>query len=1167
MPITTNDFSAKIANYRYFAVNIITNEVVAELPISDVSFERALKGAGAFSGTIAIAPDTKDLNLYDNTMPGKTALYVTRNNICVWGGIIWSRDYTLVSRTLTISASEFTSYLQHRLIWKTFNYDIEAIALKKKSNSLIRIVMKNKDITFPTADASGNRTKVKLSFSETGIGGYYNDYYDLELSYSASITKSQRTGTTVKLTVPGHLFRVNDTVSITGISTTGRTGLNESGRLITAVTKSTITYTSANSGTLTELTTNGSVNITSVAGSKDSSEGATESYFFVDIPKLPVRPDSYYSAVTVTSKVDTYDYARKLITEAFNDFTSVEFANELVEPGVTKGYKTTYRQVTNGIATITTSEPHGLIVGQTVQLTNVQDDLDNDIDKNETWIVTEVPSSTTYKFDTGNSSLNIALNGSELSETSYPLKYRSVVTTKRKSIEKVSVTSNVATVTTKYPHFFKVGDVLILDFEKEKIISKDVKSSVLNKDEQGAVVIATPNKKTFTYSLTTANTASDGVKVSNSYVNYAVPRKRLELDTYDATPHDFVARNHVYVSGADNPSWGEPLYSGYHTVTAVESAPKTWFQVEPLYDMTVEPGSTVNIKKFQYKLKNNNNRVINKAYITTETPHGFIVGDIVNIDIKLTGFDGVQTISSVDSDTVFTYKPSPQGKASVKLQDISGKVTRTKSLISSLSKTYIDISQKQRVGSTATITTGTDHNLAEDDYVIINSNDTTFNNNGDPVKITDVISNTRFSYTNSGSAVTLTSASGVVALAYTNFGTALYPEAATCSTSTTTRTITISNHGLEVGDYVVVKISGYEKQFSNDNKPVKVVSVPNVNAFTYTYTAPSSSHTLTDLNDPPGSNVAIVTRAAYVTKLPLTYVKTYGEYPNNSDLGGITFSTDDYSTYPVITNTILGGNLTNIGEHLDKYSENIDGFEYRIDCSIETVNSISTFKRTFVFIPRKPDSLVTYLLANPLAEGEYAPPSAFGADKLIFEYPGNISSVTLQENAENAATRMFLASDSGGSGDASSPRYSAASDNELLSNGWPILDLSEKVDWSVPGNEQLNVDNWGNYDIEEDLYSTASRYLKQSRPPMGEYSIVINGSLDPVVGSYNPGDWCQVIINDDFIKERLASYLEPRKDVILRKIESINVKVPNSPAFPEEITLNLIPEWQIDTSG
>jgi hypothetical protein len=206
-------------------------------------------------------------------------------------------------------------------------------------------------------------------------------------------------------------------------------------------------------------------------------------------------------------------------------------------------------------------------------------------------------------------------------------------------------------------------------------------------------------------------------------------------------------------------------------------------------------------------------------------------------------------------------------------------------------------------------------------------------------------------------------------------------------------------------------------------------------------------------------------------------------------------------------------------------------------------------------------------LANPLSPGEYAPPSAFGADKLTFEYPGNISSVSLSENAENAATRMFTTADSGGAGSQASPRYSAATDTELLANGWPILDATEKVDWSASPVDMINVDDWGNYDIERDLYKTASRYLKQSRPPMGEYSIVINGSLDPVVGSYNPGDWCQVIINDDFISERLNSYLEPRSNLLLRKIESINVSVPNSPAFPEEITLNLIPELQVDNSG
>jgi len=1085
MASTINDSSSKVANYRYFVVNITTNVIAAEIPFSEVSFERALKGAGSFSGTIAVAPGTKALNLYDNTMPGKMALYVTRNNICVWGGIIWSREYTLLNRTLSINASEFTSYLHHRFVWKTFNYDIDAIATKTTTGGNVKVTMKNRSITFPTVDAKGNRAKVKLSFGETGIGGYYNGYYEILASPAPGVTVA--------------------------------------------------------------------------------AEG-TESYFYVQIPKLPARPNSYYSAITVTSKVDTYDYARKLITETFNDFTSIEFANELVEPGVTNAYATTYRQVVSGIATITTNVAHGLVAGQTVQLTNVDTNLNTDIDANRTWTVTEVPSSTTYKFDTGISSLNVALNSSPLSETAYPLKYRRVSTTGNKSINKVFVASNIATMQTEKPHYFKVGDVVIVNVEKNKTISKDVKSSVLNKGGQGALITAVPSIYKFSYSLTTANTTTKGVALANSYVNYSVPRRRLELDTYSGYPHDFLARDHVYVSGVDDPSWGEPLYGGYHTVTAVETgATPTWFQFEPLYDMTTEPGGKANIKKFQYKKKNNKGTTVNKVSITTESPHGYVAGDIVTIDIKAKGFDtvfdGTQTISSVVSDIVFSYIPSSQGKANVALQNAAGSVTRTKSMISSVSKSYKTITAKERVGVTATITTSAAHGFVEDDYVMIQSSDSTFNNNGDPVKVTDVISTTRFSYVNTGTAVSNTAATGSTALVYSNFGTALYPTGAACSSGITTRTITCADHGLRVGDWVVVNIVGYESYFSNDNIPVKINTVPDSNTFTYQYTAPSTSLGLTGLTK------SIITRAAYASKLPLTYVKSYGEFPGNTNLGGISFSNNDYSTFPVITNTLLGGNLTNVGEHLDKYSENINGFEYRIDCSVQSIGGVNTFKRNFVFIPRKPPSLVEYLNANPLAPGRYAPPYAFGADKLIFEYPGNISSVSLSENAENAATRMFVTADSGGSGSQASPRYSAASDTQLLAKGWPILDATEKVDWSVPQVDMINVDNWGNYDIEQDLNITASRYLKQARPPMGEYSIVINGSLDPVVGTYNPGDWCQVIINDDFIKERLNSYLEPRSNLILRKIESINVKVPNSPAFPEEITLNLIPEWQVDTSG
>src|SRR5690606_2279374 len=61
-------------------------------------------------------------NLYESTTPGVTALYVVRNDVCVWGGIVWTRSYDAVERLLSVSASEFPSYLHHRFIWKTWSH-------------------------------------------------------------------------------------------------------------------------------------------------------------------------------------------------------------------------------------------------------------------------------------------------------------------------------------------------------------------------------------------------------------------------------------------------------------------------------------------------------------------------------------------------------------------------------------------------------------------------------------------------------------------------------------------------------------------------------------------------------------------------------------------------------------------------------------------------------------------------------------------------------------------------------------------------------------------------------------------------------------------------------------------------------------------------------------
>ena len=78
--------------YRYFTTDLLTNTVLAEIPFKGVSFERSIKAAGSFSGSIPVIPETASMNIYESTMPGKTGLYVVRDQECVWGGIIWITD-------------------------------------------------------------------------------------------------------------------------------------------------------------------------------------------------------------------------------------------------------------------------------------------------------------------------------------------------------------------------------------------------------------------------------------------------------------------------------------------------------------------------------------------------------------------------------------------------------------------------------------------------------------------------------------------------------------------------------------------------------------------------------------------------------------------------------------------------------------------------------------------------------------------------------------------------------------------------------------------------------------------------------------------------------------------------------------------------------------------
>jgi hypothetical protein len=98
--------------YRYLFVDILSNRVIDELPCYGTWFSRQLSGAGNMTATIALnAKPYKNIDIKNATTPGKTALYALCNDVCVWGGPIWTRTYSPTAHTIQLSGQTWESWL------------------------------------------------------------------------------------------------------------------------------------------------------------------------------------------------------------------------------------------------------------------------------------------------------------------------------------------------------------------------------------------------------------------------------------------------------------------------------------------------------------------------------------------------------------------------------------------------------------------------------------------------------------------------------------------------------------------------------------------------------------------------------------------------------------------------------------------------------------------------------------------------------------------------------------------------------------------------------------------------------------------------------------------------------------------------------------------------
>ncbi|MEU0370646.1 hypothetical protein ABZ070_10335 [Streptomyces sp. NPDC006283] len=111
--------------YTYLFCDLKTDVLLAELPLSGVQYGTVLNGIGVMRAHVPYADETLPLGPDAATVPGRTAVYVDRDGVIVWAGILWTR--TPNGSGWDIACAEFLSYYEHRYIKTTLSTEPDQI--------------------------------------------------------------------------------------------------------------------------------------------------------------------------------------------------------------------------------------------------------------------------------------------------------------------------------------------------------------------------------------------------------------------------------------------------------------------------------------------------------------------------------------------------------------------------------------------------------------------------------------------------------------------------------------------------------------------------------------------------------------------------------------------------------------------------------------------------------------------------------------------------------------------------------------------------------------------------------------------------------------------------------------------------------------------------------
>ena len=104
--------------YRYYTKDLVTGSYIGDVEMFGVWVTRYLNQAGQFNGSYRLGKTAiEDSIALSSTLPGRTALYVDRDGVTIWGGILWSRSYESQAMTMQCYAQTFESYFDHMVFF------------------------------------------------------------------------------------------------------------------------------------------------------------------------------------------------------------------------------------------------------------------------------------------------------------------------------------------------------------------------------------------------------------------------------------------------------------------------------------------------------------------------------------------------------------------------------------------------------------------------------------------------------------------------------------------------------------------------------------------------------------------------------------------------------------------------------------------------------------------------------------------------------------------------------------------------------------------------------------------------------------------------------------------------------------------------------------------